>query len=250
MGSYRKELLLSLGLVTAQVDLHAVAPSKTSGFHRYCKEHKVRVKNRVWCPEGSKDGHEVEYANIVSGMETAESVKLVDPQSKPEFPKDERLQLVPVPVSELTGFPQGGFYYCAPSSPATVDTWAVFKAVLEKNKVAFVAKGQLRNGDRKLWRLVVFNNYLALQELRYPEDVRSTPEQVNVKPSREHLKLFNQLIEQSMSTWEAFGPTDENKARIEQWLTDAEVVEKPQSGDTPTTGVMDLQAALQAALSG
>jgi non-homologous end joining protein Ku len=221
MGSYRKELLLSLGLITAQVDLHSVAPTKKSGFNQYCAEHRTRIKQRRWCPEGDHEAFDV-----VSGMDAVSHVKFVDPARKPEFPKDDRLQLTPVPADEITAFAEGGFYYCQPSSVATANTWAALKAVLDKGKVAFVAKGSLRSGERKLWRLDCFNDYLVLRELRYPEDVRGVPEQVTIKPSREEMRLFTQVVDSMTVPWDKFDSANENMPLIERWLADAEMIEK------------------------
>jgi non-homologous end joining protein Ku len=244
MGSYKKGLLLSLGLVKVQVDLHATAVSNRSPFKRLCPEHKATTKNRIWCEEGD---HEVPFQDAASGASTPDGYRLVTKSNKPEFLASQELELIPVPVKELdeNTYPSGGSYYCQPTAP-TAEAWAVFKAVLAKRKVAFVAKGQLRNGQQKLWRLNLVNNYLTLQEIVYPEHVRATPEIVTAKPSREHLRLMQTLVDAATVSITDVDMTDDNAPRIAEWVASGELTDIKDGSVAKDVmpQVIDLQEAL------
>lgn len=252
MGSYRKGLMLSLGLVTTQVDLHSVAEPKRSPLHRYCAEHHARLEQQYIC---KAEGEVV--SDYVQGAEGPSTIRLVEKDDKPEFLKDEKLELTPVPVKDLEAhtFPQGGMYYCQPSSAATSEAWSLFKQVLDKHKTAFIAQGSLRNGERKLWRLMVFNDYLVLQELRYPEAARPVPGvqwgsefSTLPKPSREHSKLMNQLVEQAAKPWGDVNLNDPNKEQWDKWMRGAIEIDRTDTKEeTPVVSMMDaLRASIDA----
>jgi non-homologous end joining protein Ku len=243
MGSYKKGLLLSLGLVKVQVDLHSATADNQSPFKRLCPEHKSLTKNRIWCEEGD---HQVLFQDAISGAPTADGYRLVHKGDKPEFLASPELELTPVPAVELEEhtYPSGGTYYCLPSAP-TAEAWAVFRAVLAKRKIAFVAKGQIRNGQQKLWRLMLVNNYLTLQEITYPENVRATPEVVNVKPSREHLRLMQSLVDQATVSFTDMDLTNDNAPLIAKWIASGELKAVSDSKVEPVAAqILDLKEAL------
>lgn len=243
MGSYKKGLLLSLGLVKVQVDLHSTKASNQSPFKRLCPKHEATTKNRIWCEEGD---HEVTFADAISGAPVSGGYRIVTKTSKPEFLASEELELTPVPVTELEAatYPSGGTYYCQPSAPTT-EAWAVFRAVLAKRKVAFVAKGQIRSGQQKLWRLNLINDYLVLQELAYPENVRATPEVVDTKVSREHLKLMQSLVDAATVGFDKLDTADANAPRIAEWIASGELKTVADTSiDDAAAQVLDLKEAL------
>lgn len=247
MGSYRKGLLLSLGsIIQVQVDLQAVLPTKRSGLKRLCPEHHQPVRQNYECPEG----HPV--TEYVSGKETVEGWKVVRPEEKPVSLATDALELIPVPAAELEAntFGGNGFYYCQPSSAVTHEAWAVLHKILTKGKVALIAKGALRQGAEKIWRVEIFRDYLALRELVFPEHIRATPEQVDVKIPKATQDLVNQFIDQLLVGWNKFDATDETQKKIDEWIAAGDTVE----ADTTTKRVaelgqvIDMNAALQEAI--
>jgi non-homologous end joining protein Ku len=255
MGSFRKGLLLSLGLVKAQVDLHATSPDPKSRFHRLCPDHEARIKQKYVC-EDEKHVHDdgspvfLNWGEWVSGIDTPDGTRVVDPENKPEFEKDAELNLTPVPVKELAGatYTKGGSYYLQPT-PATAVMWQALRAILRKGKVAFVAKGQLKSGDQKLWQISLVNDYLAIQQLVFPEHVRSVPEVVTAKPSREEQSLMNQLVEQQITSLDKLDLIDENVKLVEKYIESGKVIKATTGGTvTPITPAVDFKDALAASI--
>ncbi len=254
MGSYRKGLTLSLGsIVQTQVDLQAIIPAKRSGLRLLCPEHHIPLKQQYRC-YNDEEGHVVTEA--VKGAQVPEGWKIVQEGDRPQHLATKGLELIPVPAKDLDSQTVlgSGFYYCQPSSTIGLESWAVFQRILSKGKVALIARGALRQGAEKIWRLTVFRDYLALQELVFPEEIRSTPEQVDVKVSRPVQQLVDQFVDQLLVDWDKFDSKDHNKEEIQKWLDAGELVEVdtnlPVAGDlqTQVAKVIDLQAALKEAV--
>lgn len=256
MASYRKGLVLSLGLVNVAVDLYAVRPSTRSSFNRICPEHKTKLGQRLIC-DGGEEEHTVTIAEALSGMPHGNVMKVVTPISKPTFPKDSGFTLTPVPAKDLASasFKENSIYYCQPSGPEWEDAWSVFRSVLNKGKVAFVTKGAIRDGRQKLWRLDSFNNYLVLTEMVYPQEIRALPGDghagasgrgVPGKPSREALTMMETLVKLQLTPWDEFDSTDANEARLAEWLEGAELVTIAEPTQEDNEGnVMSVSEALK-----
>lgn len=255
MGSYRKGLTLSLGLVTVQVDLYSTKAAARSNFNRICPTHMTRVSQKIVCTAGDEE-HTLSQAECLSGMPNGNTMKVVTPDSKPTFPKDTGFALTPVTVKELdqATYMGSSVYYCQPSGLDHTAAWSAVRAILDKGKIAFVAKGSIREGKQKLWRLMSFNGYLVLTEMVYPGEIRDLPGAgypgaqglpVPGKPSREHLKMMEQLVLLHLTPWADFDSTDANEPRLEAWLEAGDTVQvvKPTQEDNDGT-VIPLAEAL------
>lgn len=116
--------------------------------------------------------------------------------------------------------------------------------------MALIAKAALRKGNRKLWRLEVFRDYLILRELTFPEEIRGTPERIDATVPRDMMKLVKQFTEQMMTPWDKVDVTDESKPLVEQWIDSGELVEMTLSSTdkartkSPSDNVQDLMEAL------
>ena len=59
--------VLSFGMVAIPVRLYLATESSSKvSFNLLCPEHKSRIKNKRWCPEGD---HEVAWGDVVRGYE-------------------------------------------------------------------------------------------------------------------------------------------------------------------------------------
>ena len=251
MGSYRKGFRLTLGsIVQTEVDLHSVLPTRKSGLRMLCPEHHIPLKQGYTCFNDT-EGHKVDQP--VKGAQVAEGWRIVNPDEKPSVERVDALELIPVPVKELEGHTVhgDGFYYCQPSSAISLEAWAVLHRILTKGKVALVARGALRKDSQKIWRLGVFRDYLVLQEIVFPDEVRATPERVDVKITRPMQQLVDQFVEQLQVGWEDFDSTDTSKEEVQKWIDSSPLVEVgPPLGDVKSqvAKVLDLQAALRKAV--
>lgn len=250
--SYRKGLQLSLGLIQAQVDLHTVLPSKSStGLKRLCPDHHALVKQQNVC---SAEDHAIPWGGWVMGQETPSGWKIVQATDKPEESAAETLDLSPVPAKELTDntFDGDAIYFCKPTNDASNEAWQVFINIAKKDKVALVAKGALRRGQPKLWRLGVFRDYLVLREIAFPEAIKDTPEAPDVKVPKQTTLLVDQFVNQLMTEWDKLDTEDTGTKRIKEWLDSGDLIEDviigKDTNDEPQKAIVNLQQQLAEAI--
>ncbi|MBI2325526.1 MAG: Ku protein, partial [Chloroflexi bacterium] len=59
--------VLSFGMVAIPVRMYLATESSSKvSFNLLCPEHRTRIKNKRWCPEGE---HEVAWGDVVRGYE-------------------------------------------------------------------------------------------------------------------------------------------------------------------------------------
>lgn len=234
MATYRTKLMLSLGPISAPVDLITVLPSESSGLKRICPTHHTQLKLRNICVEGD---HTIEWNDWLLGAESADGFKVVNPAEKPQFEADAAIKLTPVPRNQLDSatVEGSGIYYCKPSNEAYEEAWATLRHILSDSKVALVAKAALKKGPRHLYRLTVFNDYLVLRQVVFPEKVTDAPALPQVKLDKELQKIVKTFVDQMLTDFSTVDVTDENKANLKAWLDTGDVIENPNPKATPET---------------
>lgn len=251
MGAYKKNLMLSLGLISASVDLETVAPRAKSGLSRLCPDHTVKLKQKYECPgTADAEAHDIAWNAWVMGAETVDGWKITNEEERPRVEGSAGFQLVPVPAKDLEShtFEGDAIYYASPNNEHVEQAWQILNKVVSKGKVALIAKGALRAGTNteKIWRLTTFNGYLVLREVRFPENVKPSPEAPKVKVDKETMGMVDQFIEKLTTEWADFDATDTMAARMAEWMGEGTEVEA--AAKAPADNVVDLKAALAAAL--
>jgi non-homologous end joining protein Ku len=250
LASFRKGLTLGLGPVAFQVDLETVTPDVKSPFHRYCPEHHARIRQSNRC---TAENHEV--TSFVLGAETAEGLRIVEPEDRPQVEADDALSITVVPANEVEGVTRAGhgFYYAKPSNSASEMAWTLVSEFAADKKLALIARGALRRGSPKLWRIESFRGHLVLTELVFPENIKEAPEAPTVKVDSEMRKLMKQLVGNMTSTITKIDTVDQGRASLEAWVetgklvTEAGIVEAPKKDNkAQLTNLMDtLKAAVE-----
>lgn len=250
-NSYRKGLTISLGLISAQVDLHTVAPEVKSGLNRLCAEHIVKLRQKYECPgTADAEAHDVPWGSWVMGLETNDGYRLVDADQRPSVEATSGLTLVPVPRTDLESstFEGDSIYYAAPSNEHTGQAWAVLSRVVQEGDVALIAKGALRKGPtEKIWRLSSFNGYLVLREVRFPEEIKASPEAPAVTVDDNQYAVVKQFIDGLTTAWDDFDSSNAMAARMSDWLSTGTDVNATEAS---AAVVPDLFEALRASLEG
>ncbi len=252
--SYRKNLSLSLGPIQAVVNLLPVLPSIKSDTHRYCAEHHIRLNQHYVCLNiDGEEAHGVEWNTWVLGADTADGFKLVDADTKPKVDKTDALTLTPVPTKEIEANTIEGpaIYYCQPSTAAGHQAWAIIHKVVKTGKTALIAKGALRAGREKLWRVTTFREYLVLREIVFPESITDTPENVDFKVDAPTAKLVTEFVGNLMTSWEDVDTVDNMEDRVTAWLASGESIDRPEGEAKEVTtgqGGEDLKASIAKAI--
>lgn len=247
MASYRKNLTLSLGPISTQVDLEAAAPTKKSPLNRICPQHTIKLSQSYKCPgTGEAEAHEVPWNTWRMGKPTEDGYTVVNEETKPTVESSPGLKVTPVPREQLESstFEGPGLYYAKPSSEHQYETWGIFAKLVEGD-TALVARGALRKGTEKLWRVTSFNGYLVLREILFPENLRPSPVERGSEADDEMLGLVGQFVDKMHTEWVDFDSSDAMATRLEAWMTDGEDYVADEAAPAP---VVDLKAQLAAML--
>ncbi len=246
---------LSFGMVALPVRLYLATESSSKiSFNLLCPEHKARIKNKRWCPEGD---HEVAWSDAVRGYEYEKSSYVVL--------EDNELDDLPLASSksiEIAGFIKDdelpgplyyqSAYYLEPEKSAQ-KPYALLKKTLEKTKRVAIAKFALRDRER-LVSVRALDGALLLNTLHWPDEIRSTedldlPDDVKVSPAE--LKMAENLVEMMATAFEPDDFKDEYKEAVMKVVRAKvegreDLVEAPEAAAETT--VVDLMAALKASV--
>src|SRR6266705_250981 len=246
---------LSFGLVSVPVKLFSAGESSAAiSFNWLHKKDGARLKQQYIC---SKDGEKVENDDRIKGYEfskgqyvlftTDELKALEEPRGTGaidimEFLPAEQIDRIYVDKTYFLGPDKGGE--------------RAYKLLSEAlKKTDRVALGQwAARGKQYLILVRPMESGLAMEQLRYPEELRSMSEvpipQTEVKKGE--LEMAIKVIEQSAS--EEFKPENykDNVRRrildqIQQKVEGHEITEEP--AEAPKTQIIDLMEALKASIA-
>jgi DNA end-binding protein Ku len=227
--------------------------SKVS-FNLLCPEHKSRIKNKRWCPEGE---HEVAWGDVVRGYEYEKGTYVVLDDDDLE-----RLPLKSSKAIDIAGFIEdeelpGPVYYQAAyylePEKAAAKPYALLKKTLEKTKRIAIAKFALRDRER-LVSVRPLDGALLLNTLHWPDEIRSTedldlPEDVTV--TQKEIAMAETLVDAMATKFEPDEFKDEYKEALED-IVKAKVEGKEGLIEAPEveaeTKVVDLMSALKASV--
>lgn len=245
--------VLSFGMVAIPVRLYLATESTSKvSFHLLCPEHRSRIKNKRWCPEGD---HEVAWNDVVRGFEYEKGsyVELDDDDL-------EKLPLRSSKAIDISGFVSRdelpgelyiqAAYYLEPEK-AAAKPYALLKKTLDKTDRLAIAKFALRDRER-LVSIGAHDGALVMNTLHWPDEIRSTEDLDIETPSisAAELKMAENLVDMMATKFEPDEYKDEYKQAlmelVEAKVEKREVIEAPEP-EAETT-VVDLMAALKASV--
>ena len=246
---------ISFGMVALPVRLYlATETGSKISFNLLCPEHKARIKNKRWCPEGD---HEIAWSDAVRGYEYEKGSYVVL--------EDNELDDLPLASSksiDIAGFIKDeelpgplyyqSAYYLEPEKSAQ-KPYALLRKTLEKTKRVAIAKFALRDRER-LVSVRALDGALLLNTLHWPDEIRATDDldlPDDMKVSAAELKMAENLVEMMATAFEPEDFKDEYKEAVLKVVRAKvegreDLVEAPEA-ETETT-VVDLMAALKASV--
>ena len=246
--------VLSFGMVAIPVRLYLATESSSKvSFNLLCPEHKARIKNKRFCPEGD---HEVAWNDVVRAYEYEKGnyVELTDEDL-------EKLPLRSSKAIDISGFVEKGeipeelyiqsAYYLEPEKSAA-KPYALLKKTLEKTGRVAMAKFALRDRERLVSIGGGTDGALVLNTLHWPDEIRSTEDLEIDSPSvsAAELKMAENLVGMMATKFEPEEYKDEYKQAVlelvEAKVEKREVIAAPEP-EAETT-VVDLMAALKASV--
>ncbi len=234
---------ISFGLVTIPVKLHAATEDKgikLRQIHSKCKmpimqEKKCPICNEdvsshdlVKCYEYSKDRFVVITDAELDGLKSDIKEKAVDIL---EFVKLKEID--PVYFDKT--------YYLAADTNGS-KAYALLRKSLAKSKKIGISKITIRSKER-LAAVRVLDNYLVLETLHFPDEVRSTidlPQITNAKLTSKEKEIALSLIEQLTAEFEPTKYHDEYRERLEK-LIERKI---PKNAEQPSN-VINLMDAME-----
>ena len=246
--------VLSFGMVAIPIRMYLATESSSKvSFNLLCPEHKTRIKNKRWCPEGD---HEVQWGDVIKGYEYEKGSYVVM--------EDEDLEKLPLKSSkaiDIAGFIEDeelpgpiyyqSAYYLEPEKNAA-KPYRLLQKTLEKNKRVAIAKFALRDRER-LVSVRPLDGVLLLNTLHWPDEIRNTedldlPEDVTV--NAKELQMAQTLVDAMAMKFEPEEFKDEYKEAVDDIVRakveGKEVIEAAEP-EAETT-VVDLMAALKASV--
>lgn len=247
--------VLSFGMVAIPVRLYLATESSSKvSFNLLCPEHRTRIKNKRWCPEGE---HEIAWGDVVRGYEYEKGNYVVM--------DDEDLDKLPLASSkaiDIAGFVKDeelpgaiyyqSAYYLEPEKAAS-KPYALLKKTLDRTGRIAIAKFALRDRER-LVSVRPQDGVLLMNTLHWPDEIRSSdelelPEDVSV--SAKEISMAENLVEAMAMEFEPDEFKDDYKEALEQ-IVAAKVEGKVDLVEAPEveaeTAVVDLMAALKASV--
>jgi len=245
---------MSFGMVAIPVRAYLATESKSKvSFNLLCPEHKVRIKNKRWCPEGD---HEIAWNDAVKGYEYEKGsyVELDDADL-------DKLPLRSSKAIDIAGFIEDvelpgslyyqSSYYLEPEKSAA-KPYALLKQTLEKTGRVAIAKFAPRDRER-LVSVRSHDGVLVMNTLHWPDEIRSTedlelPEDVKVSPAE--AKMAENLVGMMAMKFEPDEFQDEYKKAVmevvEAKVEKRQIIEAPEPAAETT--VVDLMSALKASV--
>jgi DNA end-binding protein Ku len=243
-------------MVNIPVRLYLATESSSKvSFHLLCPDHKSRIKNKRWCPEGD---HEVAWGDVVRGYEYEKGSYVIL--------TDEDLEKLPLESSkaiDIAGFikdeelPSALYYqsayYLEPEKSAQ-KPYALMKKTLEKTGQIAIAKFALRDRER-LVSVRSLDGAMVMNTLHWPDEIRSTEEldlPTDVKVSPAELKMAENLVGMMAMEFDPSEFKDDYKKALEK-IVAAKVEGREDLVEAPEpeaeTAVVDLMSALKASVA-
>lgn len=246
MQSVRSGFVLNFGLVTIPVDMYSVIPSKKSGARILCKEHQVPIQQAIWCPTEDK---RINREDTVKGVETTKG-KFALIEAPEEVPADDGIELVAVPTEDLEQATVTGstMYYLAPT-PLSLQAWEVLYRIAADKKRTMIGQTAIRKNSRKIYRVTRFNDFLVLQEVVFPEHIRTAPEVEHPTVPKDMMAMAKDVLEAKSISWESFDAEDEGLKRFRERLEGAVPVTPEGQPAHAGENVVDLMDALKASVA-
>lgn len=247
---------MQFGMVNIPVRLYLATESSSKvSFHLLCPDHKSRIKNKRWCPEGD---HEVAWGDVVRGYEYEKGSYVIL--------TDEDLEKLPLESSkaiDITGFIKDeelpgslyyqSAYYLEPEKSAQ-KPYALMKKTLETTGQIAIAKFALRDRER-LVSVRSLDGAMVMNTLHWPDEIRNTEDlelPTDVKVSPAELKMAENLVGMMAMEFDPSEFRDEYKKALEK-VVEAKVEGREDLVEAPEpeaeTTVVDLMSALKASVA-
>jgi DNA end-binding protein Ku len=243
---------LNFGLVTIPIKLFSATEDHDLPLHQVHEADGGRIRYQRRC---EICGKVVEYRDIAKAYEAPDgrSVMLTD-DDLARLPADRSKEISVeqfAPAEQIDALLFERSYYLEPSAQAA-KAYVLLRTILERTDRVAVVRFALRQRTQ-LGVLRVHDGALAVQSLRWPDEVRSfeLPQKVvDASVTRRELDMAGTLVESYVGDFEPDQFTDEHRNQLEQLveakLAGGEAFSAPGEVDEgPDAEIVDLLAVLE-----
>jgi non-homologous end joining protein Ku len=223
-----KSASVRFGLITFPVAVQsAVSEDKESKLSMVCAEDHApnKVKQTTACPTCEKEGNQYSFPRgrdngdgtfTVVSKEQMEEVNGVVTQDM----KDS-IALTAHPAAEVDQqtLPGAKMYYLAPGKTAGEPYPMLVDLVKSRPDVAFCTVFAIRSAPA-MYRLAVYNDRLALQQLAWPDSVNQAPELRQTTYTEGLLPMAKQFVDTLMMPFDPHTYRDARREVLTQYISD------------------------------
>jgi DNA end-binding protein Ku len=201
--------VMSFGLVSVPIEIYSATEAHEPSFHQYEKGTKDRIRyQRV----NERTGKEVEYADIVKGIESGRSlVQLDQDELDAVAPGRSRAMEIDrfVDLDEIDPIYFAKTYFLGPKGEENKKTYALLRDAMAATNRAAIASFVMR-GKEYLAAVRADGDVLVLETMFFADEVRNAHDEVGDLPGKvtlrpEELRMAKQLIDSMSGAWR---PTD------------------------------------------
>ena len=246
---------VSFGLVNVPVKLFTAIEQKDISFHQFEKDTGERIRNKR---VAEKDGHEVDYDDIVKGYEVGKGKFVVVTPEELEAAAPEQTKTIDIEdfidLHDIDPIYFEKTYYLAPDKGSgAAKAYALLRKAMEDSGKVAIARFVMRT-KQYLATVRPSGKALLLETMYFPDEIRSAdtvgdlPSDKDLAPRE--LDVAARLISSLSTTWKPEKYKDtyreqvldiiERKAKGQDIVVDDEQPKQAQ--------VVDLMAALEASL--
>lgn len=262
--AFRKGLVLTFGVINVIVSLDGMKEKETSLTSVCCGttgpggHPPTKVSQKMWCI--TCDGH-VAYADLKKAQQVGDSFVVVD-QQEVAVVRDsvlgatkKMLGLTVHPAAEVSEhtLQNDSVYLLSPEGAPQIGAYSLLLDTIARHEEYAFLTTWTPTSKASLFQLKVFNGGLVMQQLCWPEQVKSVPDLHVMEALPEHQQMLDQLLPTLSTPFEIENYANTYAKALADLVASKEAVagitpETVKSIGTvkPMTGGVDLTAALQA----
>jgi DNA end-binding protein Ku len=249
---------LSFGLVNVPVSLYSASIDKAIHFHQLHEPSKARIEIRRVC---SKEGKEVDYADIAHGFDTGgKCVMLTDEELDnlaPEKTKTIDIEAF-VDLADIDPELFDHAYFLAPTGGEGANrAYRLLTEVMAKTDRVAIGRFVLRTREylvalRVVEGAIQLSTMLFADELRPAKDVGDARAMAKDKPAKKAVDQTTKLIKAMATDFDPTAYTDRHRKRVQQLIAkkrkggEIDVADDPETPEPVSDLMEQLRESLQA----
>jgi DNA end-binding protein Ku len=242
--------MISVGLVTVPVTLHAATQDHSVSFRQIQRGTTDRIRVRR---VNERTGKDVDYSDVAKGYETKDDVIEVEPEELAEIAPGRSRSLeidTFVDLQDVDPTFYDRTYWLAPGDEDYARAYYLLLRAMADSGKAGIAM-LVMHGREHLALVRAGTDVMVLHTMRFADEIRDPKEQLDLpaapKPKRKELDMALQLVDEMSGPWKPQQYRDTYAQQVRELVRDKAAGREPKVAAEPAepTNVLDLTEALQ-----